>query len=340
VCGASTIHGEAIQEILRMIQTGDLNRGTGSESHADLVTPYVDEVAAQFHFARRIKVVFDAGNGTGGPPMHRLLERLNVDATEMFFEMDGRFPNHHPDPTMPKNLEALIVKVRETGADMGIAFDGDTDRIGAVDDHGTVIYGDQLMIVYSREILSRKPGATIIGEVKCSQLMYDDIAKHGGNGIMWKTGHSLIKAKMKETHAELAGEMSGHMFFADRYYGFDDALYAACRLMEIVAASGQPLSSQLADLPHTVTTPEIRFDCPDELKFDVVRQAAADLSARHKTVDVDGVRVIFPDGWGLLRASNTQPVLVMRFEATTPELLRAYQNEVEAAVANAKAAVA
>jgi phosphomannomutase/phosphoglucomutase len=223
---------------------------------------------------------------------------------------------------------------------MGIAFDGDTDRIGAVDDHGTVIYGDQLMIVYSREILSRKPGATIIGEVKCSQLMYDDIAKHGGNGIMWKTGHSLIKAKMKETHAELAGEMSGHMFFADRYYGFDDALYAACRLMEIVAASGQPLSSQLADLPHTVTTPEIRFDCPDELKFDVVRQAAADLSSRHKTVDVDGVRVIFPDGWGLLRASNTQPVLVMRFEATTPELLRAYQNEVEAAVANAKAAVA
>jgi phosphomannomutase/phosphoglucomutase len=340
VSGASTIHGDDIQEILRMIQTGDLDRGVGSESHADLVTPYVDEVAAQFHFARRIKVVFDAGNGTGGPPMHRILERLNVEATEMFFEMDGRFPNHHPDPTMPKNLDALIAKVRETGADMGIAFDGDTDRIGAVDDRGTVIYGDQLMIVYSREILSRKPGATIIGEVKCSQLMYDDIAKHGGNGIMWKTGHSLIKAKMKETHAELAGEMSGHMFFADRYYGFDDALYAACRLMEIVAASGQPLSSQLADLPHTVTTPEIRVDCPDELKFDVVRQAAADLSARHKTVDVDGVRVIFPDGWGLLRASNTQPVLVMRFEATTPELLRAYQNEVEAAVANAKSAVA
>ena len=254
-------------------------------------------------------------------------ERLNVDATEMFFEMDGRFPNHHPDPTVPENLEALIAKVRETGADLGIAFDGDADRIGAVDDQGTVIYGDQLMILYGREILTRKPGATFIGEVKCSQLMYDDLAARGGNPIMWKTGHSLIKAKMKETHAELAGEMSGHMFFADRYYGYDDALYAACRLMEIVASSGRPLSSQLADLPRTVTTPEIRFDCPDEIKFEVVRRAAAELRARHKTVDVDGVRVLFPRGWGLVRASNTQPVLVMRFEAATPELLRQYRRK-------------
>ena len=195
-------------------------------------------------------MVVDAGNGTGGPVMHRILEKLNVEATEMFFEMDGHFPNHHPDPTVPANLQALIAKVLETRADLGIAFDGDTDRIGAVDERGTVLYGDQLMILYAREILTRKPGATFIGEVKCSQLMYDDIAAHGGNPIMWKTGHSLIKAKMKETHAELAGEMSGHMFFADRYYGFDDAIYAACRLMEIVANSGQPLSSQLADLPQ------------------------------------------------------------------------------------------
>jgi phosphomannomutase/phosphoglucomutase len=335
VCGESTIHGAAIQEIRRMIETGDLASGEGSESTADVVTPYVKEVAEQFHFERRIRVVFDAGNGTGGPVMHRLLETLNVEATELFFEMDGRFPNHHPDPTMPANLAALIAKVRETGADLGIAFDGDTDRIGAVDEQGTVVWGDQLMIVYGREILTRKPGATFIGEVKCSQLMYDDLNARGGNAIMWKTGHSLIKAKMKETRAELAGEMSGHMFFADRYYGFDDALYAACRLMEIVAASGQPLSHQLADLPQTVTTPELRFDCADERKFDVVGKAMAALRAKHKTVDVDGVRVIFPHGWGLVRASNTQPVLVMRFEATTPELLAEYRLEVENVVREA-----
>jgi len=336
VAGTSTIHGEAIQEVRRAIETGDLARGEGSATSADVTTAYVDEVCSQFHFPRRIRVSVDAGNGVGGPVMHRILEKLNVDATEMFFEMDGRFPNHHPDPTVIANLQPLIAEVRRTRSDFGIAFDGDADRIGVVDDRGTVIYGDQLMIVYAREILTRKPGATFIGEVKCSQLMYDDIAARGGNPIMWKTGHSLIKAKMKETRAELAGEMSGHMFFADRYYGFDDALYAACRLMEIVAGSGQPLSSQLAGLPHTVTTPEIRFDCPDEIKFQVVRQASAELRARHKTVDVDGVRVLFPQGWGLVRASNTQPVVVMRFEATTPELLTEYQAEVETVVERAK----
>ena len=336
VAGTSTIHGEAIQEVRRAIETGDLARGEGSATSADVTTAYVAEVCSQFHFPRRIRVSVDAGNGVGGPVMHRILEKLNVDATEMFFEMDGRFPNHHPDPTVLANLQPLIAEVRRTRSDFGIAFDGDADRIGVVDDRGTVIYGDQLMIVYAREILTRKPGATFIGEVKCSQLMYDDIAARGGNPIMWKTGHSLIKAKMKETRAELAGEMSGHMFFADRYYGFDDALYAACRLMEIVAGSGQPLSSQLAGLPHTVTTPEIRFDCPDEIKFQVVRQASAELRARHKTVDVDGVRVLFPQGWGLVRASNTQPVVVMRFEATTPELLTEYQAEVETVVERAK----
>ena len=336
VCGASTIHGEAIQEIRRIIETGAFDRGEGSTAAADVVTPYVEEVAAQFHFQRRVRVVFDAGNGTGGPVMHRILERLNVEASEMFFEMDGRFPNHHPDPTVPKNLDALIAGVRETNAELGIAFDGDTDRIGAVDDRGNIIYGDQLMILYGREILSRKPGATFIGEVKCSQVMYDDLAAHGGNPIMWKTGHSLIKAKMKETSAELAGEMSGHMFFADRYYGYDDALYAACRLLEIVANAGVPLSRLLADLPSTVTTPEIRFDCPDEIKFEVVRRASEELRARHKTVDVDGVRVLFDGGWGLVRASNTQPVLVMRFEARTAGDLDRYREEVEAAVDRAK----
>ncbi|MBV9507625.1 MAG: phosphomannomutase/phosphoglucomutase [Acidobacteriia bacterium] len=337
VCGSSTIHGAAIQELKRLIDTKDLAQGPGTVQSTDVTAAYVNDIASQFRFPRRIKVVFDAGNGTGGPVMHRILESLNVDGVELFFEMDGRFPNHHPDPTVPANLQALIAKVLETKADLGIAFDGDTDRIGAVDEQGNVIYGDQLMILYAREILSRKPGATFIGEVKCSQLMYDDLAARGGNPIMWKTGHSLIKAKMKEAHAELAGEMSGHMFFADRYHGFDDALYAACRLMEIVAASTQPLSRHLADLPRTVTTPEIRFDCPDELKFAVVETSAAELRSRYEIVSVDGVRVLFPDGWGLVRASNTQPVLVMRFEAKTQEQLNQYRKEMEDVVAGAVA---
>ena len=305
-------------------------RAQAREKSADIVTPYVDEISAQFQFERRIKVVADAGNGTAGPVMRRIFQKLNCDATELFFDMDGHFPNHHPDPTVPKNLARLDRRrCNRKGADLGIAFDGDADRIGAVDDRGTIVYGDQLMIIYAREILSRKPGATFIGEVKCSQTLYDDIRKHGGNAIMWRTGHSLIKAKMKETQAELAGEMSGHMFFADRYYGFDDALYAACRLMEIVAQSAQPLSAQLADLPKTVATPEIRVDCADERKFEVVERVKEKFRKTHQIVDVDGVRILFPHGWGLVRASNTQPVLVLRFEASTPELLAQYQRTVE-----------
>ena len=335
VCAGSTIHGEEIQRIRELTQSNDLPRAAGASREADMVAPYVAEIASQFHFPRKIRVVLDAGNGVAGPAMHGILALLNVEATEMFFEMDGRFPNHHPDPTVPANLEALISTVRRLKADLGIAFDGDADRIGAVDNEGNVLYGDQLMILYAREILAREPGATFIGEVKCSQTMYDEIARLGGNAIMWKTGHSLIKAKMKETHADLAGEMSGHMFFADRYYGFDDALYAACRLMEIVANSDQPLSEHLAGLPKTVSTPEIRFDCPDDLKFEVVRRCSEELRARYKTIDVDGVRVLFPAGWGLVRASNTQPVLVMRFEAATSAQLQEYRAEVEACVERA-----
>jgi len=335
VSGASTIHGEEIQYLREMIERRDFMQGKGGEKTYDIVTSYVDEISSQFKFERRVKLVADGGNGTAGPAMHRIFQKLNCEATELFFEMDGRFPNHHPDPTVPKNLAQLVQTVKSQGAELGIAFDGDADRIGAVDDKGNVLYGDQLMIIYSREILSRKPGSTIIGEVKCSQTLYDDIAKHGGNGIMWKTGHSLIKAKMNETHADLAGEMSGHMFFADRYYGYDDALYAACRLIEIVSKSGRPLSAQLEDVPKTVSTPEIRVDCPDEQKFEVVTRVTAHFRRKYSIVDVDGVRILFPHGWGLVRASNTQPVLVMRFEASTPELLAAYQKEVEAAVAEA-----
>jgi phosphomannomutase/phosphoglucomutase len=338
VCGAGTLHGETIQEVRRLIEKGDFESGKGNVKHRDVTQEYVDEIVPQFAFDKKVKVVLDAGNGTAGPVMHRVLKRLNVETTEMFFEMDGRFPNHHPDPTVPENLRALRDEVRARKADLGIAFDGDSDRIGAVDESGDVIYGDMLLLIYGREILTRKPGATFIGEVKCSQVMYDELKRLGGNPIMYKTGHSLIKAKMKEEHAELAGEMSGHMFFADRYFGYDDALYAACRLMEIVSKSGRPLSAQLAGLPKTVSTPEIRVDCPDETKFRVVAAVAEKFKATHKVIDVDGVRVLFEQGWGLLRASNTQPVLVMRFEATSDELLEKYRGEMESALKTAGAA--
>jgi phosphomannomutase / phosphoglucomutase len=249
--------------------------------------------------------------------------------------MDGHFPNHHPDPTQPENLQHLVDSVLANKADVGLAFDGDSDRLGAVDELGTILYGDQLMIIYGREILSRRPGATIIGEVKSSQNMYDELTRQGGNAIMWKTGHSLIKARMQETSAALAGEMSGHLFFADRYYGFDDALYAACRLLEIVANSAAPLSSQLSDLPPTFATPEIRVDCPDASKFGIVSAVRKVFERDYDVIAIDGARINFGQGWGLVRASNTQPVLVLRFEAQSPELLAGYRKLVEDAVAEA-----
>jgi phosphomannomutase/phosphoglucomutase len=296
----------------------------------------VDEIAKQFQFDRKVKVVFDAGNGTAGPVVHRLLKKLNVEAEELFFEMDGSFPNHHPDPTVLSNLKSLKKAVRDKKAELGIAFDGDSDRIGAVDENGDVVFGDMLMLIFGREILSRKPGSTFIGEVKCSQIMYDKLRELGGNPIMYKTGHSLIKDKMKQEHAELAGEMSGHMFFADRYYCYDDAIYSACRLLEIVANSGKPLSHQLKGIPKLVSTPELRVDCPDDVKFKVMAKVSDIIRRKHQIVDVDGVRVPFKEGWGLVRASNTQPVLVMRFEASSPELLQQYQQEIESNVEEAK----
>ncbi len=338
VCGRSTIFGAEIQKIRMLMESGDLASGAGSATECDVITPYVDEVASQFKPFERVKVVVDAGNGTAGPAMHRLLEKLCPGAVELFFEMDGNFPNHHPDPTVVENLTHLKEAVARHKADLGIAFDGDADRIGAIDDNGEVVWGDQLLTVYAREILTRKPGATFIGEVKCSQVMYDELRRLGGNPIMYRTGHSLIKAKMKEVHAELAGEMSGHMFFADRYYGFDDALYAACRLIEIVANSGKPLSAQLAGLPKTVSTPELRVDCPDEKKFAVVKHVVDHFRKVREVVDVDGARVLFDGGWGLVRASNTQPILVLRFEAPDTERLAAYRKEVEGVVEEAKRA--
>jgi phosphomannomutase/phosphoglucomutase len=243
--------------------------------------------------------------------------------------MDGNFPIHHPDPTVPENLALLIARVRQEKADLGIAYDGDADRIGAVDEKGNILWGDELMVLFSRDILKDRPGATIISEVKCSQRLFDDIEKHGGKAIMWKAGHSLLKAKMKETKAVLAGEMSGHMFFADRYFGYDDAVYASLRLVELVARLGKPLSTLLADLPRTVSTPEIRVDFPDDKKFQIAERATEYFRQHYPIIDVDGVRVQFPDGWGLIRASNTQPALVLRFEAKTEEKLKEYRSIIE-----------
>ncbi|MDP8980158.1 MAG: phosphomannomutase/phosphoglucomutase [Acidobacteriota bacterium] len=340
MCGQDTLHGETIQAVRDIVERADFLSGAGGEHTVDVVTPYVDEIAGQFAaLPRRVKLVADAGNGCAGPVIHRIFQKIDVNAEELFFEMDGRFPNHHPDPTVPQNLADLSRVVRARGAELGIAFDGDSDRIGAVDEHGEVIYGDMLLLIYGREILTRKPGATFIGEVKCSQLMYDELNRLGGNAIMYKTGHSLIKAKMKQEHAELAGEMSGHMFFGDRYRGYDDALYAACRLIEIVARSGKPLSAQLEGLPKLVSTPEIRVDCPDEIKFEVVARVAAEFQKTHKVVDIDGARVLFEHGWGLVRASNTQPVLVMRFEAGSEEDLKRYRSHVERVVEAATSAL-
>lgn len=336
VCGTGTLYGQAIQDVYQLIGLNDFESGEGSVRQVDAASPYVDEIAAQFQFERKVRVCVDAGNGTAGPVFHRILKQLNVDAVELFFEMDGHFPNHHPDPTVLSNLSPLAAAVRKHKADLGIAFDGDSDRIGAVDEHGNVIYGDMLLLVFGREILSRKPGSTFIGEVKCSEILYGKLRELGGHPIMYKTGHSLIKAKMKEEHAELAGEMSGHMFFADRYYGYDDALYAACRLLEIVARSGKPLSFQLEGIPKLVATPELRIDCPDDVKFGVVAKVAEIARRNHQVVDIDGVRIPFEHGWGLVRASNTQPVLVMRFEAESASLLDKYRREMEEMVEQAK----
>jgi phosphomannomutase/phosphoglucomutase len=321
--GTATFHGEEIQALRRLAESGKFATGQGRVTTADVVTPYRAYVKENVQLGKRkLKVVVDAGNGTGGVIAVPLFESLGLEVVPLFIEMDGRFPNHHPDPTVEKNLEALKAKVLEVKADVGIAYDGDADRVGAVDEKGNVLWGDQIMILFSRALLAEEPGAAIVGEVKCSFTLYDDIAKRGGRPIMWKAGHSLIKAKMKEEQALLAGEMSGHIFFAHRWFGFDDGIYSSARLLELLTRTDQPMSALLADVPRTWSTPELRVDCPEDKKFEVVRRAQEFFKARYDAVTVDGVRVIFPDGWGLVRASNTQPLLVLRFEAKTPERLQ------------------
>ena len=330
VHGKSTIHGAEIQKLRARIETREYVAGAaaGRATDHDILRDYVEYVAANIQLGpRRFKIVVDGGNGTGGLAILPILKKLGLDADGLYCDPDGNFPNHHPDPTVPENLQDLITRVRETGAEVGIALDGDADRVGAVDGQGRILWGDQLVMLFARDILAKQPGATFVSEVKCSQALFDDIARRGGRAIMWKVGHSLIKVKMKEEKAALAGEMSGHMFFADRWFGFDDAVYAGLRLVELLTHTPQTLAQLFDTLPVLHNTPEIRMPCPDDIKFEVVKRAVSWFRARYEVVDIDGARVLFADGgrnvgWGLVRASNTGPVLVMRFEAdTAPRLV-------------------
>jgi phosphomannomutase/phosphoglucomutase len=330
-----SVHGEEIQQILGIIQKASFEQGTGNRTATqDVIPSYCDFLEKNIKLSKPLRIGVDAGNGTAGVVAVPILKAINCEVHDIFCEMDGTFPNHEADPTVLKNMQDLIAMVKEKKLDIGIGYDGDGDRIGVIDEKGNIIFGDKLIIIFAREILSRKPGATFISEVKCSKTMYDDIEKHGGRAVMWRTGHSLIKQKMKEEKAELAGEMSGHMFFADRYFGYDDAIYASCRLLEILASTGKTISELLSDVPETFTTPEIRVECPDEKKFDVVKKVTEYFRERYNVIDIDGVRVLFDDGWGLVRASNTQPVLVLRFEAMTESRLSEIRNLVESVLAD------
>lgn len=329
--GKDTLYGEQIQEIRSKMESNDFAEETGGKvERYEIVPPYQRHLLQDVRKLKRpLKIVVDAGNGVGGPVAPAIFRRLGCTVWEIGCIPDGNFPLHHPDPTVTENLQILIEKVRAENADVGFAYDGDADRIGVVDEKGGIIWGDELLVLFARDVLQRHPNATIVSEVKCSQRLYDDIAKRGGVPIMWKAGHSLLKAKLNEARALLAGELTGHMFFKERYFGYDDAIYASVRLLEILSNSDRPLSALLADLPKTVSTPEIRIACPDERKF-IIADLAKDYFRKHyDIIDIDGVRVQFPDGWGLIRASNTQPALVLRFEARTADQLNAYRAIVE-----------
>lgn len=327
--GTSSVYGEQIQQIRRLIENQAFAVGQGWVKSVDVIPAYIEYVVNNINLSQPLKIGVDAGNGTAGITALPIFEQLGCEVFPLYCDMDGNFPNHEADPTVAENMADLIKLVQDKALDVGLGFDGDGDRIGVVDSQGNMVFGDQLMIIFAREILARRKGTTFISEVKCSKTMYDDIEAHGGKAIMWKTGHSMIKQKMKEVQAVLAGEMSGHMFFADRYFGYDDAVYAACRLLEILADSGKTIGELLADVPKTYNTPEIRVDCPDDVKFSVVRKVTNHFRQHRKVIDIDGARVLFDDGWGLVRASNTQPALVLRFEAMSGKRLEEIRNEVE-----------
>ncbi|HJQ12743.1 MAG TPA: phosphomannomutase/phosphoglucomutase [Gemmatimonadaceae bacterium] len=327
----NSIYGADIQHLYDLALAGKFPRGEGQMRQRPVIDGYVDDIVNRVgRLSRDLNVILDCGNGAGSLVVPKLFPRLGIKPRCLFCESDGRFPNHHPDPTVPKNLEQLITAVKKERADIGIAFDGDADRIGVIDANGEIIWGDYLLILYARDALARTgKGQSIVFDVKASQGLPEAIEKAGGVPVMWKTGHSLMEEKMHETRAPVGGEMSGHMFFSEGFYGFDDALYGAARLLKIVADSGKSVHDLLADVPRFLSTPEIRVDCPDDMKFGVVDEARKYFGSRYKVITVDGVRVLFGDAWGLIRASNTQPVLVMRFEARTNEQLEAIRSEMQ-----------
>ena len=333
--GKQTLFGSQIQEIKEIALMGVFTSGDGANESLEVLADYEKDILSKINLGkRRLKAVVDGGNGMGGVTAVPVYEKLGVELIKLYTEPDSNFPNHHPDPTVMENLQDAIRAVKEHNADLAVAFDGDGDRIGVVDENGRLIWGDDLMVLLSREMVREKSGATIIAEVKCSRNLFDDIEKNGGAALMWKAGHSLIKAKMKETGAALAGEMSGHIFFADRFYGFDDATYAGARVLEILSKTDLSLSQLLSDLPETFSTPELRVDCAEEMKFAVVERIAEEFSKTNEVITIDGARILFENGWGLVRASNTQAILVLRFEADSEENLRAIQQKVEVRVNN------
>ena len=330
VLAGDALHGDEILGLWETIVAERWRTGEGREaSDASVLGRYKDAIAVRNRLTRPVKVVVDCGNGVSSVIAVATLQSMGAEVTPLFCESDGTFPNHHPDPTVPANLVDLQAAVRRTGAELGIAFDGDGDRIGAVTETGEILFGDQLLVLFGRDAVRRfGPGTPVIFDVKCSEVLPKALADAGARPIMWKTGHSLIKAKMKEEKAPLAGEMSGHIFFGGDYLGFDDALFAAARLLGIVSRHGSGLAGLLSDLPKTYATPEIRVECAEDEKFAIAERAAGYFAARYPVNTIDGVRMTFPHGWGLIRASNTQPVLVLRFEATDPASLEQYRGEV------------
>ncbi len=325
--GTAPVYGEEIQKIRQIIEEEQFVTGNGSIETYDIIPDYIDDYTGRVKVERPVKVVVDCGNGAASLVAKEMMEKLGVDATMLFCEPDGRFPNHHPDPTVVDNIQDLIKKVKETGAELGIGYDGDADRIGVIDENGEIIWGDKLVLIFARDVLKRHPGAPIVFDVKCSQALPEAIKAAGGEPVMWKTGHSLLKKKIHELNAPAGGEMSGHLFFNENFYGYDDAIYVSARLLELVSKSNQRMSDYLKDVPQYFSTPEIRAECPDDkAKFQLVEKAIEYFKAHYDVIDVDGVRIQFGDGWGLVRASNTQPVIVLRFEARTPERLEEIRN--------------
>ncbi|MCM2280523.1 MAG: phosphomannomutase/phosphoglucomutase [Bdellovibrionaceae bacterium] len=334
--GKSTIFGEEIQKLRAIMDRGQFPKSQGSMSHHDIFPTYIERYKKEFAAMPKVPVVLDCGNGAAGCIVRRLYEEAaGLKPVILFEEPDGKFPNHHPDPTVEKNLKDLVKAVKENKAVAGIGFDGDADRIGVVDHTGRFVLGDELMVIVSRAILAEKPGSIIVGDVKCSDRLYEDIRQHGGRPIMWKTGHSLIKTKIKEEKAPFGGELSGHVFFSDRNYGYDDALYAGLRLVEILGKSGKTIDQLLAGLPHAYNTPEIRIDTTEEKKWSIVKRLKEIYNRdteEYRVNMIDGVRVSFKNGWALARASNTQPVLVLRFEADSAEALSEIRGRIESVV--------